>query len=598
MKISYFIVPLTLSLSILTGCTSLTAPPNTASSSPVTEPIPDTAADSSEQQALADKVDLPNVDLTDEIFFKIVSSEVAFKRGEFAEAYATLMELGQKTHDPRLPKRALEMALLAKQPAQAFYASRFWYEYAPHSEEALQYYLGFLVLNNDYPAVKSLVGKKLENASPKERGLIILQTQRLVMRSANKDASFKLLEDICQPYPDYLESHLALAQAAFASNNSTRAMIEARAALKVDPGSQIAVLTVAQVSASPEESLKVLADFLSQNPGAHEVRRAYAGMLVEQKQYAEARSQFNLLLAEKPDDAAVLYTLGVLALQMNDAPAAEKNLKAFVGMVDATQSEQRDPTTAYLYLSQIADDKKDGAAAMAWLNKIQSYDGKNAAYFNAQLRLAVLKSKYESLERAREFLHEMNGSPEEKVQIIQLDAELLRNAGRDQEAIALLQEAIKNNPDNPDLLYDFAMMAEKFDRIDEMETALRHVIAINPENQHAYNALGYSLADRNIRLPEARILIEKALALAPDDAFIMDSMGWLEFRENKAQSALTYLERAYKIRPDADIAVHVGEVLWSLGEQQKAIAIWREAKQKDPKNASLKNTLERLKVNL
>jgi tetratricopeptide (TPR) repeat protein len=127
---------------------------------------------------------------------------------------------------------------------------------------------------------------------------------------------------------------------------------------------------------------------------------------------------------------------------------------------------------------------------------------------------------------------------------------------------------------------------------------LRHVIAINPDNQQAYNALGYSLADRNIRLPEARVLIEKALSLAPDDAFIIDSMGWLEFRENKVDSALTYLQRAYSIRPDADIAVHVGEVLWTMGDQKKAIAIWKEAKQKDPKNATLKSTLERLKVNL
>lgn len=599
MKISHFTVPLALLLSILSGCTSLKPPSDsTAHSEPTKEAISDATDTSLEQPTvITDNENLPDIALTRDIFFQITVAEIAFQRGDFASAYATYMSLGQQTRDPRFPKRALEMSLIAKQPSQAFYAARYWYDYAPASEEALQYYLGFLIINNDLSEVKSLLKKYLADATPKERGLMIMQSERLIMRGANKEASFNLIEELVKPYLDYLESHLALAQAAYISNNNVRAMVEAHAALKINPRSQIAILTVAQVSASPQESLKVLAEFLSQYPAAHEVRRAYAGMLIEQKQYAEARSQFETLLVAKPNDAGLLYTVGVLSLQLNDIPTAEKNLKAFVALTDTAQPDQRDPTTAYLYLSQIADDRKDGVAAMNWLNKIQSYDGKNAAYFNAQLRRAVLMSKYESLDQARDFLHRLKANPEEKIQIIQLDAELLRNADRNEEAMSILQEAVKNNPDNPDLLYDYAMMAEKFNRIDDMEKALRHVIAINPDNQHAYNALGYSLADRNIRLPEARVLIEKALTLAPDDAFILDSMGWLEFRENKVEAALTSLQRAYSIRPDADIAVHVGEVLWTLGEQKKAIAIWKEAQQKDPKNAALKSTLERLKVN-
>ncbi len=612
MKISSIIAPRTLGHSLLhsflisvlfgcmTGCTNLT-PPSTLTAKPVaaTETAPDSATLGDEQAAAdADTQDLPKLVLTDEIFFKIVSAEIAFQRGAFPEAYATIMAVGLQTRDPRLPKRALEMALIAKQPAQAFYAARVWYEYAPKSEEALQYYLGFLILNSDYAQVKTLLADHLESATPKERGLLILQSQRLVMRSADKTAAFDLLEEVFRPYPDYLETHLALAQAAYANKNNVRAMVEAQAALKINPNSQIAVLTVAQVSPSPEEALKVLADFLTQYPKADEVRRAYAGMLIEQKQYDLARAQFDKLLADKPDDPNILYTLGVLSLQLNDIPTAEKDLKAFVDQIEESQSEQRDPTTAYLYLSQIADDRNDGVAALNWLAKIQSFDGKNAAYFNAQLRRAILIAKYDTLEQARTFLHDLTATPEEKNQIIQLEAELLRNVDRDQEAMDLLQQAIKTNPDNADLLYDYAMIAEKLDRVDVMEKALRHVIEINPTNQQAYNALGYSFADRNIRLPEARVLIEKALSLAPDDAFIIDSMGWLEFRENKIESALANLQRAYKLRPDADIAVHVGEVLWRMGEQKKAIAIWKEAQQKDPKNASLKSTLERLKVNL
>jgi Flp pilus assembly protein TadD len=217
---------------------------------------------------------------------------------------------------------------------------------------------------------------------------------------------------------------------------------------------------------------------------------------------------------------------------------------------------------------------------------------------NAQLRRAVLISKYENLEHALDFLHTLKTTPEEQTQVIQLEAELLRNANRDKDALALLEKSTETYPDNPDLLYDYAMMAEKFDQVGDMEKALRHVIAINPTNQHAYNALGYSLADRNMRLTEARSLIEKALSMAPDDAFIIDSMGWLEYREKNYDTSVKLLQRAYKIRPDVEIAAHLGEALWIGGDQENAKTILREAFQKDPANTVLKEVLERLKISL
>ncbi|WP_227544725.1 tetratricopeptide repeat protein [Sapientia aquatica] len=598
MKISSSIVtllPLVLICGIFSGCTTVAPPaPETATITVAPEPMPVAP----EETPAPSKEDLPNVALTDEILFKVVSAEIAFQRGDFPAAYATTMAVAQQTRDPRLPKRAMEMALIAKQPLQAFVAARMWHEYSPNSEEATQYYLGFMVINNNFDEVTSIVSKRLEEATPKERGLIILQTQRLVMRANNKEAAFGVLENLYKPYPDYIETHLALAQAAFASSNSVRAMVEAHAAQKIDPTSQLAVMTLAQVSPSPESALKALENFLNDNPKSLEVRRAYAGMLIEQKQFNLARTQFLLLQAAQPQDPALMYTMGVLSLQLNDIAAAEKNLAAFVQAADNAPNEQRDPTTALLYLSQIADDRKDGVAALDWLSKVQSYDGKNAAYLNAQLRRAVLISKYQNVEQALDFLHELKGTPEEMVQVVQLEAELLRNAKRDKEALALLEKSTETYPNNPDLLYDYAMLAEKFDQVGDMEKALRHVIAINPENQHAYNALGYSLADRNLRLPEARSLIEKALSLAPDDAFIIDSMGWLEYREKNYDTSVKLLQRAYKLRPDTEIGAHLGEVLWTSGDQENAKAIFKEALQKDPANSVLKDALERLKISL
>lgn len=603
MKLLSLIVPLTLVSGILAGCSSMAPTFGTKSATPAP-----TAASAASAAAVpadttpdiimpVDRENLPHIPLTDEIFFKVISAEIAFQRSDFPAAYATTMAVSQETKDSRLSKRALEMALLAKQPAQAFYAAKIWFEQAPESEEALQYYVGFLILNNSYEEVQSILAESLKQASPRERAVLLLRTERELMRASNKEAAFNVMEQLCKPYPDYPEAHLAMAQAAFSTNNSVRAMAEAQAALKLAPDSQIAILTVAQVSASPADALNVLADFLKSYPKSLEARRAYAGLLIEQKQYVQARSQFDILLAAKPGDAGMTYTMGVLALQLNDIGAGEKYLKSFVVMAESTPG-QPDLTSAYLYLSQIADDRGDGVAAMDWLAKVQSYDGKNAAYFNAQLRRAFLIAKYKTLPEALEFVHQIKATPTEQIQLIQLEAELLRNANEDSAALALLQEAVKDHADNPELLYDFAMVAEKFDQVQEMEQALRKVIALNPKNQQAYNALGYSLADRNLRLPEARSLIEKALTLAPDDAFIIDSMGWLEFRENKNAESLVHLQRAYALRPDAEIGVHLGEVLWTMGEHRKARAIWREARRKDPKNAALKSTLERLKVNL
>jgi Flp pilus assembly protein TadD len=175
-------------------------------------------------------------------------------------------------------------------------------------------------------------------------------------------------------------------------------------------------------------------------------------------------------------------------------------------------------------------------------------------------------------------------------------AQLLREANESKAAFSLLEEELKNRPDNIELLYDYAMLAERLDRVDLMEASLRRVIAARPDHAHAFNALGYSLADRNIRLPEARELIETALKLAPKDFFIVDSMGWVLYRMGMHGEAAKYLREAYAGRPDAEIAAHLGVVLWVMGDRESARKIWREAVEKFPTNETLTNTLKRFSI--
>ena len=221
------------------------------------------------------------------------------------------------------------------------------------------------------------------------------------------------------------------------------------------------------------------------------------------------------------------------------------------------------------------------------------------AYFGAQLKRAQLMGQRGELTSARQLLAEFPGTSErEQVQVIQADAQILRDADLQNDAYQVLETGALRFPENVDILYDYAMAAEKLNRVDKMEIALRKVIKLAPTNQHAYNALGYSLAEHNLRLPEAFKLIEQALTLAPNDPFILDSMGWVQYRLGKLAEAEALLRRAYALRSDTEIAVHLGEVLWVRGEKDDAQQFWRDARTKDPKNDSLKNTLTRLRVEL
>jgi tetratricopeptide (TPR) repeat protein len=538
---------------------------------------------------------LPSVELTEELLFKLLSAEFAAQRGDWQTGYITTMAIAQETRDPRVARRAAEIALGAKRADEALNAVRLWRSLAPNSEEAAQYYLSFIVMGDNLAEAKPILEQRLRDARPQTRGLMAFQIQRLLGRAKDKAGAFNLLEEVLRPYQDLTEARLALSQAAMANQDAVRARREAEAALKSKPDSELAALTLAQVIPDKGEAANWLAAFLKRYPKSRDVRLAYARMLVEQKQYQNARGEFETLLQHQPQDLTALFALGVLSSQVNDVAAAEKYLKTYLQVLSAEPDEERDPTQALLILAQIAEDRKDTESALKWLAQIEP--GEN--YVGAQIKRAQLYAKRGDLTAARQILQEIDAPGErEQVQLIIAEGQIMREAGQQQQAMDVLREGLKQFPSNTDLLYDYAMLAEKNGKFDIMETSLRKIIALAPENQHAYNALGYSLAERNIRLQEAYELIEKAVKLAPDDPFIMDSMGWVQFRLGRLKEAEALLRRAYELRPDAEIAVHLGEVLWTKGQKEDAQKFWRDAQTKDPQNDTLKSTLARLNVNL
>jgi tetratricopeptide (TPR) repeat protein len=590
---------------VLSACATFSpaTPPAAGTNSAATEAtsaqnIPNHGnADASPADGANAEAGLPTVNLGSELVYKLLSTEVAQQRGEWQAAYVTLLGIAQQTRDPRLARRAMEIALSAKHVGEALTAIRLWRELAPQSDEANQYYLGFAVLGENLNEAKAIFVQRLNAAPASGRSLIMFQMQQALSRAKDKAAAFALMEEVLMPYQATLEAHLVLAQSAFVKGDLARANREARAAQAIKPDSDLAALTQAQVAPDVKTAEKILADFLYVYPKSREVRIAYGRMLIDHKQYHLARSEFEILLTSQPKDLTTLYTLGVITMQDKDIKAAEKYFISFLDALESNPNEERDPSQVLNILAEIAEERGDTDAAIKWLDKIESTASRNSLYLNAQLKRVQLVAKHGDFTTAHKMLKEVHAdTPEDQSQIILTDAQILREANQPKQAFAVLEAGVKRFPANADILYDYAMAAEKIDRLNLMETSLRQVMVLAPNNHHAYNALGYSLAERNIRLSEALMLIEKALKMAPDDPFILDSMGWVQYRMGRLPEAQQMLRRAYELRPDAEIAVHLGEVLWRQGQKDDAQKFWREAKMKDPRNDVLKSTLTRLKV--
>jgi tetratricopeptide (TPR) repeat protein len=338
----------------------------------------------------------------------------------------------------------------------------------------------------------------------------------------------------------------------------------------------------------------LLQDFVNRHPQIVDTRLAYARLLIADNKFDTARVQFQTLLQADASNADLVYSMALLSLQGKLPADARNYLQRYLQLIEQSDGARR-AEPAYLYLAQLAEDDKQFPTALEWLRKI---DG-GEEYLTARVREAFVLSKMQRLDEARKLLRTVNvQSPDEKTQLVLAEAQLLRDAKRLDESYKLLSQALAGSPDSVPLLYDTAMAAERLNNVAVMEKQLRRIIELKPDYAHAYNALGYSLADRNLRLPEALQLIEKAHQLAPDDAFILDSLGWVHYRRGDLKLAREYLERAYAARPDPEVAIHLAEVLWSGGDQEGARKLLREVRSKEPGNALLKSTVTRLRIGL
>ncbi len=568
------------------------------------------AADQARAGAAPSGPHYPDHDLDDATLYQLVLAEIASQRGMPETAFIAEYNLAKETGDARLARRATEFALMAHQGTGALQGARLWSQLDPESDDARATMLTILIAQNRLDEAEPVLRDTLAHAP--DKSVALGQIGQSLARSANRAGALEVLQRLALPYDALPAAHLAIAQNAFAAGQRDVAVAEARRAAALDGNDETAPVLAAQYlqTLDPKAAGAVLEDFLRRHEASVPVRMAYARYLAGQKRYEDSGAQFRIILKQHPHDAETLYALGLLAYQAERLPEAEDYFHRFIAVREgepqpedsdggedesSTQATARSANAGYLYLAQIAEDEKDYPKALEALSNITDGD----ELLSAELQHAAVLAKMNRLEDARKELHAIPASNQrERVQILLTEAQLLTDAKRGDEALALLNTALKEYPDDPDLLYDEGMTAERLNQLDLMETSLRTLIKLHPDNAQAYNALGYSWADRNLHLNEALDLIQKALTLSPDDASIIDSLGWVQYRLGDNKDALDNLMRAYELRGDAEIAVHLGEVLWVSGRHDDAQKYWKEAEHKDPGNEALQATLERFNVKI
>ncbi|MBZ0104597.1 MAG: tetratricopeptide repeat protein [Sulfuricella denitrificans] len=533
------------------------------------------------------KPPLPNQELTAQLLYQYLIGEVALQRGQPELAAEALLDMAKQTQDPRLAKRATETAIQGRQVDQAGDAASLWQSLDPNSPQAAQAAAVLLInsgrLNKARPYLEKLISVEAGG-----RTAAFLHLNQMLLRQPDREAVLALVQDLAKPYQGSAEAHFAIAQAAWSAGKRQQAVEELQRVEQLRPGWEPAALFHGQAlqQASVGEALDYYRAFLRDYPKAVEVRLAYARLLVSEKDYPQARAAFQRVLDDAPNNAEVGFAVGLLALQASDFEAAEAYLK------QSLAAGYKDEDLVYFYLGQIEDEQKHLERAAEWFARV----GPGEHYLNAQIRYAGVLAKQGEMDKARAHLQQMR--PRDVAQqtlLIQAEAQLLRDAKQYQDAFDVLGKGMEKLPDQPELLYDHAMAADKLDLLDVMEKDLRQLIQIKPDNAHAYNALGYSFAERGIHLEEARQLTEKALSLAPDDPLIMDSLGWAHYRLGEHDKAAEWLKKAYELRQDPEIAAHLGEVLWVQGQRDEARKVWQSALKLAPESDALRNVMQRFK---
>ena len=536
------------------------------------------------------------------LFFEFLVGELNAKAGNNAGAFAYMLNAARRSQSPQLYERAIDLALQDREGQAALAAAQSWSKAFPNSQEAHRYVFQILIGLNRIADTSDPLKRMLASLPVTDRVAAISQVPRYFVRSSEKKLVVKVVEQALAP--DLAARATSAAAWAtigvlrLAASDPAGALEAAQSGAQADPRAQEpVVLAIALMNPKTPEAEALVRKYLLGKP-APEMRMAYTRTLLITQRYPEASAQMILLTQEKPDFPEAWLIRGSLEFEAKAPAQAEISLKNYVRLATSPSAaknpaSERGLAQAYWLLAQIAELGQNLDGALSYLALIESEQDA----MRVQTHKAMILARQGKVDAARAAIRATPELHNEDVRTkINTEIALLRELKQYRAAYDVLTEALTRQPQETDFLYEKALMAEKIGKTDEMEQLLRQIIAAKPDHFQSYNALGYSLADRGLRLPEARTLIAKALELLPNDPDLIDSLAWLEYRSGNTAEALRLLEVAFKARPNADIAAHLGEVQWKSGQRDAANATWQEGLKISPKNETLLETMNRLRT--
>ncbi len=525
-----------------------------------------------------------------ELMFHLMAAEIAGRERHLKLAISHYMMAIKLSSDPRVAERAARLALYAKNNRAAIIASKRWIKLEPGKAEPHRYRAILFVrtkqVEASYKQLKQYVSL-IQKQKPKKkniyRGIVALYAQE-----RNSALAFKVMERFFNSLQKNAEAMYAWSHYALRMKKHKQALVAINRVRAMRPKWAEATMLYAHIQIAQghkREAIKGMKRVVEAYPKQRNLRINYARLLSEDRQYKKAREQFRVLLKAKPKDPNILYALALLAMEGKQLIEAEGFLKQMVKTGSLLQEGN-------YYLGLIAEERKRYDAAIAWLSKIKQ--GKR--FVDAHLRIASIMSKKGDIEAARRFLYQLTPRTKRlEVRLYLSEAEILQRAKRFKDALDVITNALAANPGSADLLYARAMMAEKTNQFDLVERDLKAILKKNPKHTQALNALGYILADKTRRFKEAHGYIKRAMVLSPNQAAIIDSMGWVQYRMGNYKQSIKYLRSAFKIDNNAEIAAHLGEVLWVSGSRKAARKAWGDAHKIDKDNVVLRKTLKRFR---
>ncbi len=528
----------------------------------------------------------PKIELTEDLLFKILVAEVAGQRGKIDIAVENYLELARSTRDPVVIERATRIAVYARDNDAAYEAATLWTEVDPESPDAHQV-LAVMTLRrgNINQALYHL--EKIIAASKGKLDQKLWMIANFLGREEDQVAVMELMERLMENHMDDADAIYAFAHVTARMGDMERSRKLLERVLELKPDNDAAAMTyvsLLQKMGNTNEAVDWLEVILKDREDDFNLRMAYARLLTDAKRFDDARRQFEILSVQAPNNVDILYALGLLYLQVNRLDEAEQYFTRLGKL-------KKRVFDANYYLGRIAEERKELDKATDLYEGV--HGGEN--YFDARIRLSLILAKQGEIEKALNNIRSIEKPKDaNRLILIQAEGEILTEQKRYAEAMDVFNKAIEEQT-HPDLLYSRAMLAEKMGRLDILEADLKEIIAQDADNATALNALGYTLADRTDRHAEALTYIQRAYELSPNDFYILDSMGWVMYRLGRLDEAVDFLRKALELRNDPEIAAHLGEVLWVMGDKKAAQQVWETALQDTPTDDRLLKVIERFK---